>query len=258
MRSIAGMPIAPSRSRWPIFVLALFGAVGLGVLSWKLVADRTGKDSTSAAMPAEPTETIAMTAPQPPPPPAQPAPPVVKRGTLEVKVSGAKDSVILVDGEEWGRGASLKVELDQGQHTVTVKPPGRATISQVVIDAGAVNSIALVVPAPQPPRVIRVQKKDTAKPRGDDDLLTPRVGGDSDRARRAARRRRRAGAAPKPASPAQKQADALFEKGLASYQGGKYQDAIAQFKQAYDLVHDPVYLFNIAQSYRKVADCTSA
>jgi len=67
-----------------------------------------------------------------------------------------------------------------------------------------------------------------------------------------------ASAAPKASSPAQKQADALFEKGQASYQGGKYQDAIAQFKQAYDLVHDPVYLFNIAQSYRKVADCTSA
>lgn len=60
------------------------------------------------------------------------------------------------------------------------------------------------------------------------------------------------------ASPAQKQADALFEKGQTSYQSGKYQDAIAQFKQAYELVHDAVYLFNIAQSYRKVADCTSA
>jgi tetratricopeptide (TPR) repeat protein len=67
-----------------------------------------------------------------------------------------------------------------------------------------------------------------------------------------------ASAAPKTASPAQKQADALFEQAQASYQTGKYQDAIAQFKQAYELVHDPVYLFNIAQSYRKVADCTSA
>jgi tetratricopeptide (TPR) repeat protein len=67
-----------------------------------------------------------------------------------------------------------------------------------------------------------------------------------------------ASAAPNTGSPAQKQADALFEKGQASYQSGKYQDAIAQFKEAYALVHDPVYLFNIAQSYRKVADCTSA
>ena len=59
-------------------------------------------------------------------------------------------------------------------------------------------------------------------------------------------------------SAEQKQADALFEKGQTSYQDGKYQDAIAQFKQAYDLVKDPVYLFNIAQSYRKVADCVNA
>jgi tetratricopeptide (TPR) repeat protein len=56
----------------------------------------------------------------------------------------------------------------------------------------------------------------------------------------------------------QKEADVLFEKGQASYQAGKYQDAIAQFKEAYELVKDPVYLFNIAQSYRKVADCTAA
>ena len=65
-----------------------------------------------------------------------------------------------------------------------------------------------------------------------------------------------ASAAPK--SNAQTAADALFEKGQASYQSGKYQDAITQFKQAYELVHDPVYLFNIAQSYRKVADCENA
>jgi tetratricopeptide (TPR) repeat protein len=67
-----------------------------------------------------------------------------------------------------------------------------------------------------------------------------------------------ASAAPKSGSPAQKKADVLFEQGQASYQSGKYQDAITQFKQAFELVHDPVYLFNIAQSYRKVADCTSA
>jgi tetratricopeptide (TPR) repeat protein len=59
-------------------------------------------------------------------------------------------------------------------------------------------------------------------------------------------------------SNAQKAADTLFEKGQASYEGGKYQDAITQFKQAYELVHDPVYLFNIGQSYRKVADCQNA
>jgi tetratricopeptide (TPR) repeat protein len=58
--------------------------------------------------------------------------------------------------------------------------------------------------------------------------------------------------------PAQAKADALFEKGQASYQSGQYQEAIEQFKQAYALVKDPVYLFNVAQSYRKVADCLNA
>ena len=50
----------------------------------------------------------------------------------------------------------------------------------------------------------------------------------------------------------------LFESGQASYQQGKYLAAIDLFKNAYDLVNDPVYLFNIAQSYRKIADCIQA
>jgi len=50
----------------------------------------------------------------------------------------------------------------------------------------------------------------------------------------------------------------LFEKGQANFQGGQFQAAIELFKQAYDLVRDPVYLFNIAQSYRKVGDCLAA
>jgi tetratricopeptide (TPR) repeat protein len=58
--------------------------------------------------------------------------------------------------------------------------------------------------------------------------------------------------------PNQAKADVLFEKGQASYQAGQYQEAIEEFKQAYALVNDPVYLFNIAQSYRKVADCVNA
>ena len=57
---------------------------------------------------------------------------------------------------------------------------------------------------------------------------------------------------------AQAKADALFEKGQTAYQAGSFKDAIDLFKQAYELVHDPVYLFNIAQSYRKVADCLNA
>ncbi len=56
----------------------------------------------------------------------------------------------------------------------------------------------------------------------------------------------------------QAKADALFEKGQAMYLGDEFQGAIELFKQAYELVKDPVYLFNIAQSYRKVADCENA
>jgi tetratricopeptide (TPR) repeat protein len=53
-------------------------------------------------------------------------------------------------------------------------------------------------------------------------------------------------------------AASLFEKGLAHYQAGEYQASIELFQSAYELVHDPVYLFNIAQAYRKVADCLAA
>ena len=61
-------------------------------------------------------------------------------------------------------------------------------------------------------------------------------------------------AAPKPDPAAtQAKADALFVKGQASYQDGKFQAAIAQFKQAYDLVRDPIYLFNIALPHLRAA-----
>lgn len=66
-------------------------------------------------------------------------------------------------------------------------------------------------------------------------------------------------AGPKKIDPAtQAQAAKLFESGQASYQEGKYLAAIDLFRNAYDLVNDPVYLFNIAQSYRKIADCVPA
>jgi tetratricopeptide (TPR) repeat protein len=57
---------------------------------------------------------------------------------------------------------------------------------------------------------------------------------------------------------AQAKADIFFQKGQQDYQQNKFQAAIELFKDAYELVHDPVYLFNIAQSYRKAADCRNA
>ena len=56
----------------------------------------------------------------------------------------------------------------------------------------------------------------------------------------------------------QAKADKLFVDGQTSYQQGKYLAAIDLFKNAYELVRDPVYLFNIAQGYRKIADCVQA
>jgi serine/threonine protein kinase len=176
--SVSTMPHARPTPRWPILVVAVIAAAGLGVLTWKLVSDRTDPHNAAAEPAVQTVEPAAVAAPQPPPAVVTPPPaPPVERGTLEVSISGAKDSVILVDGEEWGRGASLKVELDPGEHLVTVTPANRPSISQrVEINGGAVNSIAIVVPPKQATRVIRVPNKDGGKPagRGDDELLTPK------------------------------------------------------------------------------------
>ena len=56
----------------------------------------------------------------------------------------------------------------------------------------------------------------------------------------------------------QAKADVMFDQAQGFYQSGQFQAAIPLFQQAYALVHDPVYLFNIAQSYRKIADCVPA
>jgi tetratricopeptide (TPR) repeat protein len=56
----------------------------------------------------------------------------------------------------------------------------------------------------------------------------------------------------------QAKAAALFERAQKHYQAGEYSDAIKLFAEAYDLVRDPVYLFNLGQSYRKVLDCVKA
>jgi hypothetical protein len=55
----------------------------------------------------------------------------------------------------------------------------------------------------------------------------------------------------------QAEADVMFDKAQGFYQAGQYQAAIPLFQEAYTLVHDPVYLFNIAQSYRKLLDCVN-
>lgn len=47
----------------------------------------------------------------------------------------------------------------------------------------------------------------------------------------------------------------LFKQATDKYEKGEYRAAVKLFDDAYALVHDPVYLFNIAQAYRKLFDC---
>ena len=60
------------------------------------------------------------------------------------------------------------------------------------------------------------------------------------------------------ADDAQTQANDLFSRGQVRYEAADYRQAISLFDEAYQLVRDPVYLFNIAQAYRKVFDCVPA
>jgi tetratricopeptide (TPR) repeat protein len=62
----------------------------------------------------------------------------------------------------------------------------------------------------------------------------------------------------KPDKATRAKATAMYEQGSAHYEAGRFSEAIPLFKDAYELVHDPVYLFNLAQSYRKVLDCVAA
>ncbi|MBA2544227.1 MAG: hypothetical protein H0V17_31575, partial [Deltaproteobacteria bacterium] len=57
---------------------------------------------------------------------------------------------------------------------------------------------------------------------------------------------------------AQTSAGELFTRAQVRYETGDYRLAIKLFDEAYQLVRDPVYLFNIAQSYRKLFDCVPA
>jgi tetratricopeptide (TPR) repeat protein len=54
------------------------------------------------------------------------------------------------------------------------------------------------------------------------------------------------------------QAAALERQGGEFYRQGKYDEAIASFKKAYELSGAAGYLFNIAQAYRVKGDCAAA
>jgi len=62
-----------------------------------------------------------------------------------------------------------------------------------------------------------------------------------------------------PPSPEEKtRAREHYQKGLTHYDIKEYSDALAEFKNAYRVVQDPAFLFNIAQCYRKVGQDVEA
>ena len=62
-----------------------------------------------------------------------------------------------------------------------------------------------------------------------------------------------------PPSPEEKtRAREHYQKGLTHYDIKEYSDALAEFKNAYRVVQDPAFLFNIAQCYRKLGQDVEA
>jgi tetratricopeptide (TPR) repeat protein len=57
---------------------------------------------------------------------------------------------------------------------------------------------------------------------------------------------------------ATEQARQHYEKGKQEFDLGKWDDAIAEFEQAYRLRGDPTFLFNMAQAYRRKGDLQRA
>jgi tetratricopeptide (TPR) repeat protein len=67
--------------------------------------------------------------------------------------------------------------------------------------------------------------------------------------------------APSPAradEEATEQARQHYEKGKQAFDLGKWDDAIAEFEEAYRLRSDPTFLFNMAQAYRRKGDLQRA
>jgi tetratricopeptide (TPR) repeat protein len=62
-----------------------------------------------------------------------------------------------------------------------------------------------------------------------------------------------------PPSPEDKvKAREHYQKGLTHYDIKEYPEALAEFKNAYRVVQDPAFLFNIAQCYRKLGQNVEA
>lgn len=67
-----------------------------------------------------------------------------------------------------------------------------------------------------------------------------------------------ASAQPAPAPPAEGPAEQAYQRGRKHYDLQEWDQAIAEFKEAYRIRNDAASLFNIAQSYRLKGDCAQA
>jgi tetratricopeptide (TPR) repeat protein len=60
------------------------------------------------------------------------------------------------------------------------------------------------------------------------------------------------------AGPDRAKAKAFYDSGMAHYNLSEYKEALADFKEAYRIHHDPALLFNIAQCYRQLGEPAAA
>jgi len=58
--------------------------------------------------------------------------------------------------------------------------------------------------------------------------------------------------------PTKAKAKALFDSASKHYDLREFPQAIDEFKKAYELLQEPLFLFDIAQSYRQLHDCENA
>jgi tetratricopeptide (TPR) repeat protein len=66
-------------------------------------------------------------------------------------------------------------------------------------------------------------------------------------------------AAAQPVDPAVRaRADAAYAEGSTAYNADDFAKAAQKFEEAYSLIPDPAYLFNIGQAYRQQKDCVKA
>jgi tetratricopeptide (TPR) repeat protein len=65
-------------------------------------------------------------------------------------------------------------------------------------------------------------------------------------------------AAAQPAPEDKAHADAAYAEGSSAYSASEFARAALKFEEAYALVPDPAYLFNIGQAYRQAKECAKA